>query len=279
MTPNKPEGSRLTPDEALEDVQRFNKAAETEGLPKMNQYANIGDVKTAEDLLQESGAYSPKEHKFFTLTEINEAIGGIESTSPKFNDMRDNLLIIADGYIDQWEIDQEAREIINEIKSVPYGSTRNLFMKISQGHAEFMKKLKLQAGGQRQVPLRPAGSWGEPRPHDHGWISTPGVRSRELNSDKDRAAATLALLNALVELMEAKWGSGLINALRELRVAVFFHTEAQKAQMTAQINNTSAPGDRRRLTEQKMALSGYKSVENLEREIDGVLRSLGEKQK
>lgn len=54
--------TKLTPDEAWEDVERFNKAAETEGIPKANEYSRLEDVEVAAGLLKESGKYSPVEH-------------------------------------------------------------------------------------------------------------------------------------------------------------------------------------------------------------------------
>jgi len=55
------EQTRLTPEEAREDIERFNKAAESEGLPRMNEYKNLDDVQAAEDLLEEGGSYKPVE--------------------------------------------------------------------------------------------------------------------------------------------------------------------------------------------------------------------------
>lgn len=60
---NKNPETRLTPEEAHEDIERFNKAAEAEGMPKMNEYDNLEDVKAAEELLKEGEEYKPVEHR------------------------------------------------------------------------------------------------------------------------------------------------------------------------------------------------------------------------
>lgn len=58
-----PEKPKLSPEEAWEDIERFNKAAETENLPKASDYSRLEDVEAAGELLKESGKYTPVEHQ------------------------------------------------------------------------------------------------------------------------------------------------------------------------------------------------------------------------
>lgn len=53
---------KLSESEAKEDVSRFNIAARKHGLPEMNEYESVSDVKSAEQLLEETKDYQPAEH-------------------------------------------------------------------------------------------------------------------------------------------------------------------------------------------------------------------------
>ena len=63
---------KLTNKEALDDVERFNEAAKSEGLPKMNEYSSYSDVKAAQDLLKEAGEYKEATHQRVTISEAGE---------------------------------------------------------------------------------------------------------------------------------------------------------------------------------------------------------------
>lgn len=54
-----PDFSRLSIEESLEDVERLRKAAQSEGLDSPEALRSIEDIRTMEELLQETGAYLP----------------------------------------------------------------------------------------------------------------------------------------------------------------------------------------------------------------------------
>ena len=54
--------SKLSLNEAQEDIERFNEAADSQGLPRLSEYESAGDAKAAAELLTESKLYQPIEH-------------------------------------------------------------------------------------------------------------------------------------------------------------------------------------------------------------------------
>lgn len=63
---------RLTPEEAIEDVEQFDKAADKYGLPNMHELNSSSDVKDLGQMLEEEGVYTPVKHYEPTMNEWPE---------------------------------------------------------------------------------------------------------------------------------------------------------------------------------------------------------------
>lgn len=113
--PEKP--TRLTPEEAREDVERFDKAADTEGLPKANEYSSLGEVQAAAEMLEESAGYIPVEHREPTPQQraveaaqhAGEGISGLQFELGSFKETIVSIdgVPVFGGYIERPEVMQQ----------------------------------------------------------------------------------------------------------------------------------------------------------------------------